>query len=64
MAAPNTPPHQPLDECGVSPGKCTQLRSRYIEQLKELHQLLGVTALTKDEYDEQKAHLLRKMQQL
>ena len=54
----------PLDELGVSPGKCAQLRSGYIEQLKELHKLLELTALTKEEYDEQKAYILSKMQKL
>ncbi len=68
----NTPPHAQaprsirpaLDEIGVSPGKCAVLRSQYIEQLKQLHQLLELTALTKEEYDEQKATILKKMQVL
>ena len=55
--APTTPTTQeknqrgrmPLNKLGVSPGKCAQLRSGYIEQLKELHKLLELTALTKDE---------------
>ncbi len=54
----------PLDEIGVSPGKCAVLRSQYIEQLKQLHQLLELTALTKEQYDEQKANILKKMQVL
>ena len=71
-SAPTTPTTQeknqgrqlPLDKLGVSPGKCAQLRSGYIEQLKELHKLLELTALTKEEYDEQKAYILSKMQKL
>ena len=49
---------------GVSPSKCTSLWSQYIEQLKQLHQLLELTAISKDEYDQQKADVLKKMQQL
>ena len=61
---PNNSSRLPLDEIGVSPGKCASLRSQYIEQLKQLHQLLELTALSKEEYDEQKANILKKMQQL
>jgi hypothetical protein len=49
---------------GVSPSKCASLRSQYIDQLKKLHQLLELTAINKDEYDLQKADILKKMQQL
>jgi len=59
-----TPSHVPLQEMGVSPGKCAALRTQYIQQLKELHQLLEVTAITKEEYEEQKSAILYKMQGL
>ena len=58
------PSHEPLQEMGVSPGKCAALRSQYIQQLKELHQLLEATAISKEEYEEQKAAVLHKMQGL
>ena len=54
----------PLDEMGVSPGKCAALRSQYINQVKQLHQLLELTAITKAEYEEQKTTILEKMQKL
>ena len=50
-----------LNEMGVSPGKCALLRS---QQLKQLHELLELTAITKEEYEEQKSEILKKMQQL
>ena len=53
-----------LNEMGVSPSKCASLRSQYIDQLKQLHQLLELTVISKDEYDLQKADILKKMQQL
>ena len=59
-----TPSHVPLQEMGVSPGKCAALRTQYIQQLKELHQLLEATAITKEEYEEQKSAILYKMQGL
>lgn len=54
----------PLQEMGVSPGKCVTLRTQYIHQLKQLHQLLEATALTKEEYEAQKAAILQKMAEL
>ena len=59
-----TPSHVPLQEMGVSPGKCAALHTQYIKQLKELHQLLEATAITKEEYEEQKTAVLYKMQGL
>ena len=61
-SSPTQPPsHVPLQEMGVSPGKCAALRTQYIQQLKELHQLLEATAITKEEYEEQKSAILYKM---
>ena len=37
------------------------LQSQYIEQLKQLHQLLELTALTKAEYEQQNDIILDKM---
>ena len=53
-----------LNEMGVSPGKCALLRSQYIQQLKQVHELLELTAITKEEYEEKKSEILKKMQQL
>ena len=54
-----TPSHVPLQEMGVSPGKCAALRTQYIKQLKEL-QLLEATAITKEEYEEQKTAVIHR----
>ena len=62
--SPPTSSRAQLNEMGVSPSKCATLRSQYIEQLKQLHQLLELTAISKDEYVQQKADILKKMQQL
>ena len=56
-----TPPNARLAEMGVSPSKCATLRSQYIKQLEQLHQLLELTAISKDE---QKDDILKKMQEL
>ena len=60
----SSPPHTAscqLNEMGVSPGKCA---SQYIEQLKQLHELLELTAINKEEYEEQKSNILKKMHAL
>ena len=42
---------------GISPGKCVHLRSQYIGQLKQLHALFEDSAITKQEYDQQKEEI-------
>ncbi len=54
----------PLQDMGVSPGKCAALRTQYIQQLMQLHQLLEATAISKEEYDKLKDSILCKMQEL
>ena len=44
--------------------KSSTLRSKYIEQLKELYQLFESTAITREEYEEQKLTILNKMKEL
>ena len=56
----SSPTRVSLDDMGVSPIKCASLRSQYTEQLKQLHQLLELTAVTK-EYEQQKGIILEKM---
>ena len=41
---------------GASPAKRAQLRSTYIQQLSELHQLYDNEVLNEDEYEEQQSH--------
>ena len=47
-----------------SPRKLADLRSKYIDQLKELHSLLEVGALTNEEFAEQKQIILAQMREL
>lgn len=47
-----------------SPRKLADLTSKYIDQLKELHSLLEVGALTNEEFAEQKAKILAQMREL
>ena len=58
--SPSTSSRAQLNEMGVSPSKCASLRSQYIDQLQQLHQLLELTAISMDEYDLQKADILKK----
>ena len=48
-----------LQEKGISPVKCSKLRSKCIEQLNELLELTAI--ITKDEYEQQKKTILDKM---
>lgn len=47
-----------------SPRKLADLRSKYIDQLKELYSLLEVGALTNEEFAEQKQTILAQMREL
>lgn len=47
-----------------SPGKAVSLRSKYMEQLRELHSLFDMGALTAAEYEEQRSVVVDLMRQL
>ena len=47
-----------------SPGKAVSLRSKYMEQLRELHSLFDIGALTAAEYEEQRSVIVDLMRQL
>ena len=47
-----------------SPGKAVSLRSKYMEQLRELHSLFDMGALTAAEYEEQRSVIVDLMRQL
>ena len=53
-----TSSHTQHNEMGVSPSKCASLRSQYIEQLKQLHQVLELTAISKSRCFEEHAATL------
>jgi hypothetical protein len=46
---PNTPPSASRNLCTSSPGRLVEIRSKYIQQLKELHLLVEAGALTDQE---------------
>ena len=46
------------------PGKTAQLRSTYIKQTKELHDLLEVGAITQEHFTKQRDSLLKQMDKL
>lgn len=69
------PPNAPLFGAGKSrrstctsgtdsPSKSVSLRSKYMEQLRELHSLFDIGALTVAEYEEQRSVIVDLMRQL
>ena len=48
----------------MSPGKIAGLRSQYLQQMRELHQLFEVGALTEKEFSDQKAPILQQLTRL
>ena len=49
---------------GVSPGKQLPLRGQLITQIKQLHKLLEAGAISLEDYNSQKAHVLEKLHSL
>lgn len=49
---------------GISPGKIANLRSNYLQQLRDLHSLLESGAINDDEFQEQKAPILEQLKKL
>ena len=49
---------------GYSPGKVANLRSNYLQQMRELHTLFECGALTQDEFKEQKEPILNQLKKL
>ena len=46
----------PTGSAGISPGKVTNLRSNYLQQMRDLHSLFESGAITESEFQEQ-SHL-------
>lgn len=46
---------------GISPGKIANLRSTYLQQLRDLHSLLESGAITENEFQEQKSPILEQL---
>ena len=55
---------QPSSSTVMTPGKCAQLRSTYIKQIKELHDLLEVGAIAAEHFEKQRDTLLAQMDRL
>ncbi len=49
---------------GISPGKIANLRSSYLQQMRELHSLFESGALTESEFQEQKIPILQQLKKL
>lgn len=49
---------------GISPGKVANLRSSYLQQMRELHSLFESGALTQCEFQEQKIPILEQLKKL
>ena len=61
---PSTPQSTGRSVCASSPGRLVEIRSKYIQQLKELHLLVEAGALTEQEYLDQKAPLLQQLKKM
>ena len=61
----STPPSSPRESTStISPGKIAELRSKYLQQMKELHGLFETGALTKQEFLDQKVPILDHLKDL
>ena len=65
-SSPSTPPRspQPRSEIILTPGKTAQLRSTYIQQIKDLHSLVDIGAISNEDFVKQRDTLLQQMDKL
>ena len=49
---------------GISPGKIANLRSNYLQQMRDLHSLFENGAITECEFQEQKMPMLEQLKKL
>ena len=65
-ASPASPTSSSAQSTSLSltPGKTAQLQSTYIKQIKELHDLLEVGAITQEHFTKQRDNLLEQMDKL
>ena len=54
----STPPSGPTPTAGISPGKIVNLRSNYLQQMRDLHSLFENGAIMECEFQEQKLTIL------
>ena len=56
-----TSSHSPPKGLSLTPGKTAELRSTYIKQIKELHDLLEMGAITQEHFTKQRDSLLEQI---
>ena len=61
-ASPST--STPRCSTGFSPGKIANLRSNYLQQMRDLHSLFESGAITENEFQEQKIPILEQLKKL
>ena len=54
----------PTTQTGISPGKIANLRSNYLQQMRDLHLLYESGALTDKEFCEQKIPILEQLKKM
>ena len=54
----------PITSAGISPGKIANLRSNYLQQIRDLHSLYENGAITECEFQEQKLPILEHLKKL
>ncbi len=64
ILAPTTKTSSSTSTGTMSPGKVAELRSKYLQQMRELHQLFEAGALTEKEFFDQKSPILDQLTHL
>ena len=54
----------PISVPALTPTSAASLKTTYIRQIKELHNLLAIDAITQEDYSSQKDHILRMIDNL
>lgn len=60
----STPPQHESRSPVITPVRAAQLKTTYITQIKELHSLVEIGALTPEQYEDQRDSILQQMDRL
>ena len=63
-AGSSTPPQHTPRSSAITPVRAAQLKTTYINQIKELYALVEIGALTMEQYEVQRASILQQMNDL
>ena len=63
-AGSSTPPQRESRSPLITPVRAAQLKMTYITQIKELHSLVEIGALTPEQYEDQRDSILQQMDRL